>query len=53
MFCPECGTQLPDDSMVNFDGFFMNADGTAEYAIGTFDWISGERCRIGLVRNVS
>ena len=37
-------------AMVNFDGFFMNADGTAEYAIGTFDWISGERCRIGLVR---
>lgn len=37
-------------AMVTFDGFFMNADGTAEYAIGTFDWISGERCRIGLVR---
>ena len=37
-------------AMVNFDGFFMNADGTAEYAIGTFDWTSGERCRIGLVR---
>lgn len=37
-------------AMVKFDGFFINADGTAEYAIGTFDWISGERCRIGLVR---
>lgn len=36
--------------MVTFDAFYINADATAEYAIGTFEWISGEKDRIALMR---
>lgn len=39
-----------DYAMVTFDTFLINQDSTAEYALGTFYWISGETCRIALMR---
>ena len=35
---------------VDFDNFFIAADHSAEYATGTFYWISGETERIALMR---
>ena len=39
-----------DYAMVTFDTFLVNQDATAEYALGTFYWISGETYRIALMR---
>ena len=39
-----------DYAMVTFDTFLINQDATAEYALGTFYWISGETYRIALMR---
>lgn len=39
-------------AQVDFDGFYLSADGKTEYATGTFHWISGEQDRIGLMRSV-
>lgn len=39
-----------DYAMVTFDTFLINQDSTAEYALGTFYWISGETYRIALMR---
>jgi len=44
-------TAQTSDSRIDFDGFFLSADGKAEYAVGTFRWISGEIDRIGLMRS--
>ena len=41
-----------DDSRITFDGFYISNDGTREYATGTYEWISGERDRIALMRSV-
>ncbi|MBQ1290777.1 MAG: hypothetical protein IIY28_05450, partial [Lachnospiraceae bacterium] len=41
-----------DDSRITFDGFYISNDGKREYAIGTYEWISGERDRIALMRSV-
>ena len=38
------------DSRVEFDAFYLAKDGEAEYATGTFRWISGEIDRIALMR---
>lgn len=35
---------------VDFDAFYLSTDGTTEYAVGTFYWISGETDRIALMR---
>lgn len=35
---------------VDFDAFYLSADGRTEYAVGTFYWISGETDRIALMR---
>ena len=41
-----------DDSRITFDGFYISNDGKREYATGTYEWISGERDRIALMRSV-
>ncbi|MDO4488022.1 MAG: zinc-ribbon domain-containing protein [Eubacteriales bacterium] len=35
---------------VTMEGFWVNNDNTAMYAVGTFEWISGEVSRIALMR---
>jgi hypothetical protein len=44
-------TAETSDSRIDFDGFYLSADGQTEYATGTFRWISGEVDRIALMRS--
>ena len=41
---------LTDDSRIDFDEFYVSPGLDAEYALGTFTWISGEKDRIALMR---
>lgn len=49
---PETGTATAQSkwAKVDFDNFYIAADRSAEYATGTFYWISGETERIALMR---
>ena len=38
------------DSRIDFDAFYTSPELDAQYAIGTFTWISGEKDRIALMR---
>lgn len=44
-------TAASSDSRVDFEDFYLSADGRSEYAVGTYRWISGEVDRIGLMRS--
>ncbi len=51
-FDAQAGTAyaLTDDSRIDFDEFYVSPGLDAEYALGTFTWISGEKDRIALMR---
>lgn len=41
---------LADDSRIEFEAFYTSPELDAQYALGTFTWISGEKDRIALMR---
>ena len=51
-FDPDSGTATVQSNYakIDFDAFYLSADGSKEYALGTFFWISGETDRIALMR---
>lgn len=45
-------TVMLPSGKIEFDNFWISSDKKAEYATGTFYWISGEKERIGLIREI-
>ena len=41
-----------DDARLDLDEFYITKDGMTEYALGTFTWISGEKDRVMMMREI-